>query len=48
MIDENLAWKTHVELVENEILKSIGVLFRAIRSLNFKSLRSIYFALLHI
>ena len=38
MTDENL---THVELVENKISKSIGILFKASCSLNSKSLRSI-------
>ena len=47
MIDEILTWKTHVELVENKISKSIRILFKASRSLNSKSLRSIYFALVH-
>ena len=47
MIAENLIWKTHVELVENKISKSVGILFKASRSLNSKSLRSIYFALVH-
>ena len=47
MIDENLTWKTHVKLVESKISKSIGILFKASRSLNSKSLRSIYFALIH-
>ena len=47
MIDENLTWKTHVKLVESKISKSIGILFKASRSLNSKSLRSIYFALVH-
>ena len=47
MIDENLTWETHVELVENKISKSVGILFKASRSLNSKSLRSIYFALVH-
>ena len=47
MIDENVTWKTHVELVENKISKSVGILFKASRSLNSKSLRSIYFALVH-
>ena len=45
MIDDNLTWKTHVELVENKISKSVGILFKSSRSLNSKSLRSIYFAL---
>ena len=48
MIDENLTWKTYVELGENKISRSIGILFKASRSLNSKSLRSIYFALVHI
>ena len=47
MIDENLTWKTYVKLVESKISKSIGILFKASRSLNSKSLRSIYFALVH-
>ena len=47
MIDENVTWKTHFKLVENKISKSIGINFKASRSLNFISLRSIYFALVH-
>ena len=39
--------KTHVESVENKISKSIGILFKASRSLNSKSLRRIYFTLVH-
>ena len=38
MIDENLTWKTHVKLVESKISKRIGILFKASRSLNSKSL----------
>ena len=47
MIDEILTWKTHVQLVENKISTNVGILFKASRSLNSKSLRSIYFALVH-
>ena len=47
MIDENVIWKTHAELVENKISKSAEILFKASHSLNSKSLRSIYFALVH-
>ena len=47
MINEILTWKTHVELVEKKISNSIRILFKASRSLNSKSLRSIYFALVH-
>ena len=48
MVDENVTWKTHVELVQNKISMSIGILFKASPSLNSKSLRSIYFALVHL
>ena len=47
MIDENLTWKTHVELVENKVSKSVGILFKASHFLNANCLRSIYFALVH-
>ena len=47
MIDENLTWKTHIELVENKISKSVGIFFKESCYLNSKSLRSIYFALVH-
>ena len=47
MINDNLTWKTHVELVVNKISKSFGILFKASRSLNYNSLRSIYFALVN-
>ena len=29
IIDENLTWKNHIEVVENKISKNIGVLYRA-------------------
>ena len=48
MIDENLTWNTDVELVEKKISKSVKVLFKDSRFLNSKSLRSIYFALVHL
>ena len=47
VIDENLTCKTHIELVENKISKSVGILCKASHSLNSKSLQSIYFALVH-
>ena len=47
MIDGNLTWETHVELVKNKISKSVGILFKASCFLNSKSLRSIYFAFFH-
>ena len=47
MIDGNVTSKTHVELVDNKTSKSAGILFKASRYLNSKSMRSIYFALVH-
>ena len=44
---DNLTRKTHVELVVNKTSTSVEFLFKASRSLNSESLRSIYFALVH-
>ena len=48
IIDKNLTWKNHVEVVENKISKNIGVLYRASHLLNFKNLLKIYFSFIHI
>ena len=29
IIDENITWNKHIELVENKISKNIGILYRA-------------------
>ena len=47
IIDENLTWKNHIEVVENKISKNIGVLYRASHLLDFKNLK-IYFSFIHI
>ena len=47
VVDENLSWKNHIELLETKIAKNIGVLYRASKLLNFKCLKNIYFALIH-
>ena len=47
LIDENLTWKNHIELLENKISKNIGVLFKASKLLNMRCLKNIYFALIH-
>ena len=47
IIDENLTWKNHIELLENKIAKNIGVLFKASKLLNITCLKNIYFALIH-
>ena len=48
IIDENLTWKNHIEVVENKISKNIGVLYRASHLLDFKNLLKIYFFFIHI
>ena len=48
IIDENLTWKNHIEVVENKISKNIRVLYRASHLLDFKNLLKIYFSFIHI
>ena len=43
IIDENLTWKNHIEVIENKISKNIEVLYRASHLLDFKNLLKIYF-----
>ena len=48
IIDENLTWKNHIEVVENKISKNIGVLYRASHLLDFKNILIVYFSFIHI
>ena len=48
IIDEDLTWKNHNEVVENKISKNIGILYRASHLLDFKNLLKIYFSFIHI
>ena len=48
IIDENLTWKNHIEVVENKISKNIGVLYRASHLLDLEDLQKIYFSFIHI
>ena len=47
IIDENLTWKNHIEVVEKKISKNIGLLYRDSRLLDFNLLK-IYFSFIHI
>ena len=47
MVDENLNWKSHIDLLLNKISKNVGILYKASKLLNFRCLKSIYFALIH-
>ena len=48
IIDENVTWKNHIEVVENKISKNIGVLYRTSHLLDFKNLLKIYFTFILI
>ena len=47
MIDENINWKCHIDILLNKISKNIGILYKASKFLNFRCLKNIYFALIH-
>ena len=42
IIDENITWNKHIELVENKISKNIGILYKPSHYLDKKSLKSIF------
>ena len=42
VIDENITWNKHIELVENKISKNISILYRALHYRDKKSLKNIY------
>ena len=48
IIDEDLTWENHIEVVENKISKNIGVLYTASHLLDFKNLLKVYFSFIHI
>ena len=47
ILDENINWNLHIELVRNKISKNIGILYRASFYLDKESLKSIYFSFIH-
>ena len=48
MLDENKSWEEHICTVETKLAKNIGLLYRAKSLLEEKSLKSIYFAYIHL
>ena len=42
MIDENLTWKNHIEVIENKISKSFQVLYMASQILDFKNSTNLF------
>ena len=44
MIDENLSWKSHIQLIRNKISKSIGILYKTRQILEKTRLKQLYFS----
>ena len=47
LIDNNLSWKAHVELLVSKLSRGVGVLFRLSNFLPSDTLRMLYFSLVH-
>ena len=47
LIDENLSWNEHIQLVVNKISKNIGILHKAKTILNKKCLTNLYFSFIN-
>ena len=47
IIDENLTWKAHIQYISNKLAKSIGILNKARRVLNKKSLHNLYYTFVY-
>ena len=48
LLDENLTWKNHINLIENKTSKSLGILHPAKFLLNQKSRKDIYFSFIQV
>ena len=47
VVDENLNWKEHVNMLTKKVAKSVGLLYKARKSLNGKDLLPIYYAYIY-
>ena len=47
LLDENLSWKEHLKLTENEIAKNIQLIYKTKPYLNKDSLLTLYFSYIH-
>ena len=47
LYDENVTWKNHINLIENKISKSLGILYRAKVLSNQKSKKNVFYTQLH-
>ena len=47
LIDENLSWKPHINVVNSKVSKNIGLLYKARLFLNIYNLKQLYFSFVH-
>ena len=47
MLDESIAWNDHIHIIEKNLAKNIGLLYRARQFLDKELLKTIYFSYIH-
>ena len=47
LIDENLTWKEHINVIESKFSKNLGLLYRDRRVLDSTALKNLYFSFIH-
>ena len=47
ILDENINWKDHINMIENKISKNIGLLYKAKPFLDQSCLKYIYYSFIH-
>ena len=47
LLDEQLSWKSHISIVENEVSKITGILHRAKNIFSKDGLKTLYFSFVH-
>ena len=47
MVDKNLNWKDHINIIQNKLSKNLGLLHKAKQFLNAKAMKSLYFSFIH-
>ena len=47
MLDESIAWNDHIHVIEKNLAKNIGLLYRARQFLDKELLKTIYFSYIH-
>ena len=47
LVDENLSWENHIDLINTKVSKSIGILYKSRNILNKNLLKQLYFSFIH-